>query len=443
MKRLLLATIFVFASAGSHGQQFAVAELRATGSQRFAEQDILRSTGLAKGKQTIPISQVKDAAAKLLGSGAFKEVSYKHSAVPTGMKVEFAVRDADEFVHADFENIVWLPLPELIKELNQRVPLFNGQLPKHPGGSLQEDVAAALQGLLNERGVKTTVSYAACGPREGITEAYVYSADGVEIKIGQLNLAGASSAFSPLLEAAARPLLGTHFQRSTVAKFVNRNLLDIYRSRGHLRAEFQAPQVTVASHKEAETAVAITLPVVEGRAYTFGGVRWSGQSVRPDVWLNERIRVGVSQPANGVQLDTDFRNIRSEYARLGYMHMDLDLRPIFDEAAGTIRYEATVHEGEPFTMGKLDIAGLQPSSAERVRQRWRMREGDAFDPDYVKNFFTTHLRLPEGMVYVVEQSEGEAKNSLDLTLIFCKATEKCLASAPNRLYIPDPEPRRR
>jgi hypothetical protein len=92
-------------------------------------------------------------------------------------------------------------------------------------------------------------------------------------------------------------------------------------------------------------------------------------------------------------------------------------------------------------MGKLDIAGLQPSSAEKVRQRWRMREGDPFDANYVKRFFE-QFRLGD-LVYNVEQSEGEAPNSIDLTLIFCKAGTRCLASGPNQLYIPDEEERRR
>ncbi|MEO5935656.1 MAG: POTRA domain-containing protein, partial [Terriglobales bacterium] len=337
----------------------------------------------------------------------------------------------------------WLPLPELITELDKRVPLFHGELPMQAGGRVHGDVAAALQGLLNERGVKTTVSFAPAGPREGITEAYVYTADEVEVKIGQLNLAGNSPAFSPLLEAATRPLLGTHFQRSTIAKFVAKNLLDVYRSKGYLKAEFGAPQVTVANHKDAETTVAITLPVVEGRVYTFGGAQWSGNSVRPSPWLDERIRLRAGQAADGVQLDADLTKIRAEYAQLGYMHMHLDVQPAYDAAAGKVRYEIAVKEGGLFSMGKLDIAGLQPSSAERVRQAWRMREGDPYDAGYVSSFFEKNFRLPPGVAYVVEQSEGEATNSVDLTLIFCKEDQKCLASAPNQLYIPDPEPRRK
>lgn len=440
--KLFAAAITLALCATAHAQQYAVAEVRATGSQRFPQQDILRAANIEKSAREVPLTQVKEAAAKLLGLGVFKEVAYKHTAVPGGMKVEFTVKDADQFVRADFDNVVWLPLSELIDELHKRVPLFNGELPLQPGGSLADDVAAALQGLLNERGIKGTVGFAPAGPREGLTESYIYTVDDVEVKIGQFNFANTSPAFSPLLEAAVRPLLGTHFQRSSLKKFAETNLLGIYRRRGYLRAEFDAPQVAVAAHKDAETIIAITLPVREGRAYSFAGLRWSGNTVRSISDLDGHIHLRPGQPADGVQLDFDLTQIRTQYAQRGYMHMFIDLKPTYDDAASSVRYEAAITEGGLFSMGKLDIAGLQPSSEEKVRQRWRLREGDPFDADYVKKFFG-EFRLPPGVAYVVEQSEGEAANSIDLTLIFCKEGTKCLASNPNQLYIPDDEERRR
>ena len=442
MKRVSLFLTLVVLCASAAAQQYAVVELRATGSKRFTEQDILRAAGIEKGKREIPLAQVKDAATKLLGLGVFREVSYKHSAVPGGMKVEFTVTDVDHFVRADFDNIVWLPQADLLKELHARVPLFSGELPLGTSGSLPEDVAGALQGLLNERGVKGTVSFATSGPREGLIDAYVYAVDDVEVKIGQFTFTGVSAAFAPLLETAARPLIGTHFQRSTLKRFAESNLLAIYRRRGFLRAGFGTPAITVLSHKEANTSVAVTLSVEEGRAYTFAGLQWSGNQVRTVEELNGRLHVRLGQTVNGDQLDFDMVQIRTHYAGLGYMHMLLDLKAIYDDTAGTVRYEAAITEGELFSMGKLDIAGLQPSSAEKLRQIWRLREGDPFDPGYVKRFFTL-FRLPPGVVYVVEQSEGETTNSIDLTLIFCKESTRCLASAPNQLYIPVDEERRR
>jgi outer membrane protein assembly factor BamA len=442
LQRLLFLFVMLL-SVCALAQQYPIAELRATGSKRFAEADILRASGLEKGKREVPLAQVKDAASKLLGFGTFTEVSYKHTAIAGGMKVEFAVKDTEEFVPADFDNIVWLPLPELSAELHKRVPLFSGELPTSTSGNLADEVAAALQGLLNERGVKTTISFVMASKRDAAMTSYVFTADEAEVKMGSLTVTGASAAFTPKLSAAIKDILGTHYQRSTLEAFIKHNLRSIYEHAGHLRAEFGQPQVAIATQKDNETIVAITLPVQEGRAYTFAGVQWSGNTMIGPNDLTAYIHQRVGQPVDGVQLAFDMMRVRMEYAQRGYMHMLLDFKPTYDETAGTVRYDAAITENELFNMGKLEIAGLAASSEERVRQRWRMREGDPYDAGYVKQFFAEQFRLPRDVIYVLEQSEGEAKNSIDLTLIFCKDGTKCLASAPNQLYIPDTEPRRR
>ncbi|HUS19868.1 MAG TPA: hypothetical protein VMZ25_09475, partial [Terriglobales bacterium] len=422
-------------------------DVRASGSKRFAEQDIVRASGIEKGQRSVSLERVKEAAANLLALGIFIEVSYRHSAVPGGMKVEFAVKDSADFVPADFDNIVWLSQPELLAELHKRVPLFSGDLPINITGNLTEVVASALQSLLNERGIKSTVSFAPAGAREGLVDFYIFRADDVEVKIAELRIADASPAFLPQLHLASKGILGTHYQRSSLQNFIAHNLINVYQRAGYLRAEFAPPQVAIGSVKENETLVNVTLPVREGRPYTFVGFGWSGNATATAAELDPLIHLRVGKPVDGVQLASDLQQLRTEYARRGFMHMLLKLTPEYDDAAGTVRYEAAIKEGDHFNMGKLDIAGLQPSSEDRVRQKWRMREGDPYDPGYVKTFFANHFRLPPGVSYVVEQSEGEAPNSIDLTLVFCKAGTKCLASAPNQLYIPipddEPRPRRK
>src|SRR4051812_28232838 len=122
MIRTLLLTVVLISTQFSHAQaqQYNVAEVRASGSKRFAEQDIVRASGIEKGQRSLSLDQVKDAAAKLLALGTFIEVSYRHSAAPGGMKVEFVVKDSADFVPADFDNIVWLSPAELMAELRKR-----------------------------------------------------------------------------------------------------------------------------------------------------------------------------------------------------------------------------------------------------------------------------------------------------------------------------------
>jgi hypothetical protein len=64
-----------------------------------------------------------------------------------------------------------------------------------------------------------------------------------------------------------------------------------------------------------------------------------------------------------------------------------------------------------------------------------LREGAPFDRAYVKKFFQQPQvnTLLAGRSFVVEQSEGEHPNSLDVTIVLC-AAEGCKAS-PDVLYM--------
>jgi outer membrane protein insertion porin family len=436
---LQLLILFLF-SALVAAQHYPIAELRATGSKRFSPPEITQAAGLEKGK-SVTLEQLRDATTKLLGLGTFKEVSYKYNLVSGGLKVEFTVADSDEFVPAEFDNIVWLAPDELLKELRGRVPLFNGELPVHTSGSLPGDVAASLEALLRESGVPANITFLPAATPEGAIRAYTYAAEGVEIKIAQVNLAGASPAFSTQVENPARTLLGRSYHRADLKDFVKNTLLPVYQSRGHLRAEFGEPQVAVTSHHNTQTSVTVTIPVQEGRAYTFGGLKWSGNQVFSAEELTAMLHVAPNQPVDGPRLVADFEEIKGRYGTRGYVKAGLEPALLFDDANSTVRYDVAVREGEQFTMGKLEVVGLQAASAERVRQRWRMREGDPFDPGYLSQFFRD-FRLPRGFAFKAETSDGEAPHSLDLTLIFCKEDTKCLPTAPNVLTIEDQERRR-
>ena len=86
-------------------------------------------------------------------------------------------------------------------------------------------------------------------------------------------------------------------------------------------------------------------------------------------------------------------------------------------------------------MGKFNVDGLSSGPAERVRQLWKLREGEPFNREYLKEFFNA-FRTPTDTGYVIEQSEGEAQNSVDVTIIFCNPRTPCQPSGPNALYSP-------
>jgi len=440
MKLLRLLFIFLIC-VDAYAQQHPIADLRATGSQRYSAEDIIRAAGLEKTKNPVALNAVKEAAERLVASGAFREVGYRHTAVLGGMRVEFQVADADSFVPASFENIVWLPPAELQAEVRKRVPLFQGTLPGKTESNLPDLVATAVQAILAERGVKTRVSVTPKTDADAVT-AFLFRADDVTVRIGRFDFTGASPALGQALEIASRESVGKAYDRTSLAAFIQHSLLPVYRSRGYLRAAFGEPDVKVLTQEGNEATLNVSLPVTEGAAYRFDSLTWSGNQVLSTDVLNAYINLQPGQPMNAVQLEQDLGKLRADYGQKGYMNIRVEPQPRFDEANARVRYEIAVSEGELFNMGKLDISGLTRLSADLVRQRWRLREGEPFDPGYVQRYFAENP-LPEGVTCAFERSAGEAPNTIDLTLIFCREGKKCTPATMDLIELPNNEPRRR
>jgi outer membrane protein insertion porin family len=426
------------AKAADEKAQYPIAELVTSGSERYDADDILKYTGLKKDKTIeTPLDDVKAAAQKLVDSGAFSQVDYKHTASTGGMKVEFIIgdKDDDQFVKCDFANIIWLPEDQLLIELHDRVPLFNGTVPRD--GTLADNVAKALQALLKERGVNGNVGNEHVDAINGdpSTEAMTYSVVDVDIRIAKVELTGASPAMQAEADRISKQITGLVYNRATVKKFIEHNLKNAFLKQGYMRAAFAAPQIKVLPASGATTNIELSIPVTEGRTYKLYSVKWTGNKAISSAALDTFLHVPPDVPLDGTRLAKDIDAIRVKYASFGYLHMTLTPKPTFDEASGIMHYEMVVKEGDLFSMGKFDVEGLDKSSTEKMRLAWQLREGDPFDPTYVTTFLKK-FRLPEGTGYLIDEAEGERPKSVDLTVLFCSPTDPCKPKNANQLYTP-------
>src|ERR1700690_1788868 len=104
--------------------------LKATGSTRYTDKEILAASGLQLGQDAAD-GDFKEAAHRLGESGVFPNVAYSFSYSDTGVKLDFQLTDVakNKLVPASFENFVWFTDAELLAALQQRVPLFKKLLP--------------------------------------------------------------------------------------------------------------------------------------------------------------------------------------------------------------------------------------------------------------------------------------------------------------------------
>ena len=354
-----------------------------TGSQRYKPEEVTAATGLQIG-QPIQEDDVKAAARFLGDSGAFRDVAFSFSYSSGGTKVEFQVQDSPDFVPARFENLVWFSDRDLAEKLRARVPLFHGELPIR--GQLADQVSLALQALLIEEKVEGRADYVRVSTEGGPTEAFDFSVTGQRITIRDVQFPGADPSLLPALQAAASDLSGKEYSRGVIRIQAERSFLRFYLQRGYLKASLGDPEASVVKRDEQETTVEVIFRPNPGSQYKLAELAISGNKVLPKDVLRKLIQAQVGDPANVVELDDDLAALQHLYGTRGYMVAAIKARREVEDKTFSVKYELTISEGEVYTMGDLDIYGLDSRATAQVQTAWALRTGDTYNSDYPRQF---------------------------------------------------------
>ena len=397
---------------------FKLISVKTTGTERYKSEDIVAASGLQIG-QAVSEDDFKKAARLLNDTGAFSDVLYSFQYSADGTKLELQLHDAEPFVPVRFDNLVWFSDQELLEQLHAAVPLFQGQLPV--GGELADQVSNALQGLLIAHNVQGEANYLRAGPEDGPVEAFVFTVVGPQIHIRNIAFEGAGETELPLLESAAKKLLGSDFSRSILRMQEDKNFLPIYLQRGYLKATFGDAQAKVVEGSPQETTVDVTFPVDPGRKYKLTAIEIAGNKSFSAEALQKLTHVQLDQPANAVQLDTDIEAMKKLYGTRGYMAASIQPDPELDDTNSTVRYVLRIQEGEVYSMGDLDIRGLDARMAARLEDDWRLRGGDPYDSSYPKRFLDREDKEISALSdwdVSVRESLNQKEHTVDVTLRF-------------------------
>jgi outer membrane protein assembly factor BamA len=397
---------------------FKLISVKTTGTQRYKSEEIVAASGLQIG-QTVSEDDFKKAARLLTDTGAFGDVLYSFEYSAEGTKLELQVHDAEPFVPVRFDNLVWFSDQELLDQLHAAVPLFQGQLPV--GGELADQVSNALQGLLIAHNVQGEANYLRAGPEDGPVEAFVFTVVGPQIHIRNIAFAGAGEAELLLLESAAKKLPGADFSRSILRAQEDKNFLPVYLQRGYLKATFGDAQAKVVEGSPQETTVDVTFPVDPGRQYRLAAIEIAGYKSFSAESLRALMRTPLGEPANAVQLDTDIEAMKKLYGTRGYMTASIQPDPELDDTNSTVRYVLRIQEGEVYSMGDLEIRGLDSRMSARLEDDWRLRAGDPYDSSYPKQFLDREdkeIPVMSDWDVNVRESVNQKEHTVDVTLRF-------------------------
>jgi outer membrane protein assembly factor BamA len=398
-----------------------------TGTERYTDKEILPASGLQLG-QSVGEGDFKEAAQRLGDTGLFSDVVYSFSYSGAGTKLELQLADVEKskLIPATFENFVWFTDPELLKDLQKRVPLYKGFVP--PSGTFPDRIAEALQAILTEKQLPGHVNYLRQDKQEGgDLIGIAYRVTDLQILIRGFEFPGASPQQVPLLTTAARKLIGADYARSSLAVVAPVDLLPVYLQRGYLKAAFGESSARVVKESSAEQSpgevrVDAIIPVTPGKVYTTSDVVWKGNSAVKVDELQGLIHMPAGEPANAVRLTNDLEIVRSLYRSRGYMAAQVTFAPTIDDEKSTVHYDLNVVEGDRYKMGELEIAGLDAGATAHMQSAWTLREGEPYNGDYAKKFVDAANRLLPGgdvsWVVGIHESVNAKDKTVDVTIRF-------------------------
>jgi outer membrane protein assembly factor BamA len=396
---------------------FKLLSVRVKGLQHLPEDKVVGASGLQLGR-TVTEQDFQQAVQKLAETGLFTDVAYKYEYTTAGCNLDFQVIENEKLVPILFDNFVWFSDDQLLSLLRTRVPLFDGKLPLN--GALSDQVADALNAILAERKIAGHAEGKQAASLGGPIDAYTYTVKFHPVIVRNMDFPGAAPSDIPALQAAAKPISGQEYLRSSMRPHEKLDLLPVYLSRGYLKAQFSDSQAKIVSDGP-RTVVDVSFPVKPGLQYRVADVRWAGFSAFPVDKLQALIHLKAGQPANGVQLDSDLEAVQKLYGTKGYLTAYVKPVPAFDDSGATVAYELNVTEGDQFRMGELSVDGIDPAAADKLIAQWQIKKGDIFDDSYLQRFFQVmyhDIGLSRSYSVVPKQNVDRQSKTVNVALHF-------------------------
>lgn len=357
--------------------------IRVTGSTRFQSSELVSSSGLKIGGEGTD-DALKAGAELLASSGMFTDVTYSWVSSPQGTRVEYRVQDVEKLYPAEFDNFVWLQRQELVRALQQRRPLFHGEVPN--AGNMYIQLGEDLKAILAEKNIIARVRALPLAPQGGGSIlGFMFTVEGVKIPIRTVDFPGVDAEMLPVLKGVASPKIGSDYTESGLRAFSRLDLLPEYQKRGYLRARMQPPEFVLVD--AASNAVSVKLPVVEGLCYQLTSVEWFGNTAFSAKELANALKVQIGKAANQLQLQDDLGGIEKKYGTKGYMEARLNSLPTFDDVAKAVSFRVEVTEGAQYHFGSVRVEGATEAISKKFGELWKLRKGDVFDSSYALLFF--------------------------------------------------------
>ena len=190
------------------------------------------------------------------------------------------------------------------------------------------------------------------------------------------------------------------------------------RRAGLLRVAF--PKIETAPAKDVE-GVSVTVQVEQGPVYKLDRVSFVGADYSRSEW-NSLAKLKTNQTVNFDEVKAAQDRIRASQRRAGHLDARSQVKRDVSDGDHTVSIEFQIDPGPLYTLGKVDIVGLDIVSEPEIRKMWGLAPGRPFNVEYPDHFLA---RVKDGGVFDdLKTTRAETKinsdHTVDVTLYFNK-----------------------
>jgi outer membrane protein insertion porin family len=395
-------------------EKYPLEAFHVEGNQQIPAERILNASGLKIGA---PVNKADfdGARDRLLESGAFDSVGFNFKpANANGYEVTFQVVEIGTLYPYRFEA---LPGSDeaLRAALRKQEPLLTDRIPATPQvlNRYTSAISKFFDGKLEAKGEVNTDS----GKLE-----IVFRPAGDRARIAEVNFKGNQALLTPLLLGKLSPAaVGIPYSEPLLRRVIDSAIRPLYEEVGRINVSF--PEIT-AKKAETNDGVVVTIAINEGPVYNLGTVALAGVPAAEIATLEKSADWRKGEIANFDHIEQGLNKIKQRQRAQGYLHADTRVVREIRDQDHIVNLVINIDRGPQFTLGKLDIQGLDVIGEPAVRKMWKIEPGQPYQDGYPEAFLN-RVR-DEGIFDNLGKTRAETNihedaHTVDVTLFFAGA----------------------
>lgn len=373
------------------GTPYILADINVTGKITYNEQTVVTFTGLEKGQRiTVPGEEISNAIKKLGKLGLFSDIDfYVNKVEGDSIFLELNIQELPKLSEVKINGVKKSKTEALIKDNSlTKGKIVNENLVTTTRNYIENKYKK--EGYFNTKVNITTLPDTTSGNE---VKMLVNIDKGEKVKIKTIDFTG-NEKFSDrkLRKAMSNTKIINPIRIFKRSKYVKEkyeedlaSIINKYKEKGHRDARIISDSVTYDKEKN---KIAIKINLEEGKKYYFGDIKFLGNTIYTDRYLNGMLGIKKGDVYNGVLLEKriadktkpDGEDITNLYQNNGYLFSQINAVEVKTEN-DTIDFEIRILEGPLAYFNKITVTGNDKTNDEVIYRELRTKPGQKYSKE--------------------------------------------------------------